>query len=81
MNIAILFMMIGTGPIAIVLMIPFLVCEHFDKKAHADCEHRVSIRRVEVNGVWHSTECTPEQPPEWEITRRLRAAIDALLFI
>ena len=80
MNIAILFMLLGTGPLALLLMVPLSVCQHFDRKAHADCEPRISIRRVEVNGTV-STEYRLEEPPEWEITRKLRGAVDALLFI
>ena len=80
MNIAILFMLLGTGPIALLLMIPLAICEHFDKKAHADCEPRISTRYMEVNGTWWY-EYRLEEPPEWEITRKLRGAVNALLFI
>lgn len=81
MNIFALFMLLGTGPVALLLLLPLAVCEHFDRRAHADFEPRIFVRRVTVNGNLTRTEYRLEETPEWEITRKLRGAVDALLFI
>lgn len=81
MNVAILFMLLGTRPLALVLMIPLAICQHFDRKAHADFAPRIFVRHVEIDGEWIHTEYRLEKTPEWELTRKLRGAVNALLFI
>ena len=78
----ILFMLLGTGPIAMILMLPPAIIGWFDKRAHRDFEPRIFERqRQNEDGSVTWREYKLEQRPEWAITCILRQAVHALLFI